>query len=192
MNNTSESGEKRVATLERSLHRAKLVASLSGLAVALVLAAAFTRGLTQASDEVRTHRLVIVDDQGHPRAVLGQDRANAQRVSRGAGLTLYDDNGSERGGFGTMADGSVVLGLDAPAGVGAPMRDRIGLKVFPNGSAYVMLIDNKTGAVARLLSEEGPGGIRGVQVFKWQPDGSRYYIRTITFDGDVRDSISRR
>lgn len=79
---------------------------------------------------------VVVDDEGHTRVVLGQDPATTQRSSRGAGLALYDEKGSERAGFSTMADGSVVLGLDAPLGVGAPMRDRIGLKVHASGSAY--------------------------------------------------------
>lgn len=159
MRHTTESVEQRVATLERSYRRAKLVASLSPLAVLLVLGAASTRGQPQAPDGVRTYRLVVVDAQGQTRAVLGQDPTNTQRVSRAAGLTLYDDKGSERGGFSTMADGSVVIG-------------------------------NKTRAVARLLSEEGPGGVRGIQVFKWEPDGSRHHIRTISFDGDARDSVS--
>jgi len=69
------------------------------------------------------------------------------------------------------------------------MRDRIGLKVFPDGAAYVMLIDNQTGAVTRLIWEVGPDGTRGVLVFKWV--GSRPYVRTITYDGHVRDSTGR-
>jgi hypothetical protein len=85
-----------------------------------------------------------------------------------------------------MADGSVVLGLDAPVGVGAPMRDRIGLNVEPNGAAYVMLIDNQTRAVAKLHSDGGGGG---VQVFKWDIPAKLVHIRTLKFDGDVRDSV---
>ena len=127
---------------------------------------------------MRTHRLVVLDDSGHTRAVIGQDPAHVQRIGRAAGLLLYDDKGNERGGFSTLGDGSVVIGLDAPVGVGAAMRDRIGLKVFPNGAAYVMLI-----------AEVGPDGARGVQVFKWI--GSRPYLRTLSYDGDVRDSTGR-
>jgi hypothetical protein len=76
--------------------------------------------------------------------------------------------------------------MDAPLGVGAPMRDRIGLKVHPDGSAYVMLIDNQTRAVAKLQSDGAEGG---VQVFKWDMDAKQIHIRTLTFDGDVRDSV---
>ncbi len=31
-------------------------------------------------DEVRTHRLVVLDDSGGTRAVIGQDPANVQRM----------------------------------------------------------------------------------------------------------------
>ena len=179
---------QRIRTLERSLMRLQITTTASIVMLLLLLTGAFVRG--QNSDEVRTRRLVVVDDHGQTRVVLGQDRVGFQRSSRAAGLLLYDEKGNERGGFSTMADGSVVIGMDAPVGVGAAMRDRIGLKVYPNGSSQVMLIDNQTGVVARMISEEGPGGSRGVQVFKWEPDLSKHYIRTVTFDGDVRDSVT--
>jgi len=154
--------------------------------VLLAVAVGFVQGGTRTTDEVRTRRLVIVDDNDNVRIVLAQDPPSTERVSRGTGLTLFDDKGSERGGFSTMEDGSVVLGMDAPLGVGAPMRDRIGLKVDPDGSAYVMLIDNQTRAVAKMQSDGDEGG---VQVFKWDMDAKRIHIRTLTFDGDVRDSV---
>ena len=185
---SSSSLEQRVAYLEIALRRARIMVSLLVLVGLVVLAAGFGSREGQVADEVRTHRLVVLDDSGHTRAVIGQDPAHVQRIARAAGLLLYD-KGNERGGFSTLGDGSVVIGLDAPVGVGAAMRDRIGLKVFPNGAAYVMLIDNQTGAVARLISEVGPDGARGVQVFKWI--GSRPYVRTISYDGDVRDSTGR-
>ena len=186
---SSSSLEQRVAYLEIALRRARIMVSLLVLVGLVVLAAGFGSREGQVADEVRTHRLVVLDDSGHTRAVIGQDPAHVQRTARAAGLLLYDDKGTERGGFSTLGDGSVVIGLDAPVGVGAAMRDRIGLKVFPNGAAYVMLIDNQTGAVARLISEVGPDGARGVQVFKWI--GSRPYLRTLSYDGDVRDSTGR-
>lgn len=179
--------EDRIAGLERALRRTRL--TLRSLLAGLCLSAAvgFTHDGAQTSDEVRTRRLVIVDDSGHVRIVLAQDPAATQRMARATGLTLYDDQGSERGGFVTMGDGSVVLGMDAPRGVGAPMRDRIGLKVAPDGSAYVMLIDNQTRAVAKLESDGAAGG---VQVFKWDMLAKQTHIRTLTYDGDLRDSVS--
>ena len=178
--------EQRIADLELALSRTRVVASLVVLVAVVGLAAGFTNRGPQVADEVRTRRLVVLDDSGRTRATIGQDAPNVQRIARAARLLLYDNKGNERGGFSTLGDGSVVIGLDAPVGVGAAMRDRIGLKVFPNGAAYVMLIDNQTGAVARLISEIGPDGVKGVQVFKW--DGARPYVRTISYDGDMRDS----
>lgn len=178
--------EDRIAGLERSLRRTHFTLRAAAVGLVVTAAVGFTHGATQTSDEVRTRRLVIVDDSGHVRIVLAQDPPTTQRTARGTGVTLFDDKGHERGGFSTMEDGSVVLGMDAPLGVGAPMRDRIGLKVDPDGSAYVMLIDNQTRAVAKLESDGTSGG---VQVFKWDMAAKRVHIRTLTFDGDVRDSV---
>lgn len=186
MNRDIASVEDRIAGLERSIRRTRV--TLGVLAGGLLFAASvgFVQASAQESDEVRTRRLVIVDDRGQARIVLAQDPPTTQRMSRAAGLTLVDQEGNERGGFSTMEDGSVVLAMDAPVGVGAPMRDRIGLKVHPDGSAHVMLIDNQTRAVAKLESD-GSGG--GVQVFKWDMDAQNIHIRTLTYDGDVRDTV---
>lgn len=179
--------EDRIAGLERSLRRTRLALRTLVGGVVLVMIVGFTHAGTRTSDEVRTRRLVVEDDSGRVRIVLAQDPQGTDRVSRAAGMTLFDETGAERGGFSTMSDGSVVIGMDAPVGVGAPMRDRIGLKVLPDGSAYVMLIDNQTRGVARLHSDGTAGG---VDVFKWDMEAKRAHIRTLTFDGDVRDSMS--
>jgi len=100
---------------------------------------------------------------------------------------LYDEKGAERGGFSSLADGSVVLGLDAPAGVGAAMSERIGIKVEPDGTAHMMLMDNQTRAVAKLHSDGTGDG--GVQVFRWDMAAKRIHVRTLVFDGDRRDSV---
>lgn len=180
--------EDRVLTLERSLARTRSAAITCGLGLVVLLTGAFVTSHGRTVDEIRTHRLVIVDDAGTTRLLLAQDAANTQRTARAAGLFVFDDKGNERGGLSTMADGSVVLALDAPVGVGAPMRDRIGLKVEPDGGAYVMLIDNQTRAVAKLFADST--GTGGVQVFKWDMSAMRVHMRTLTFDGDIRDSVS--
>lgn len=184
MPSDSSSLENRVASLERSLGRMRRTAWGLNLGLVATVAMAFT-GRGRMPDEIRTHRIVVVDDEGRPRIVLAQDPVNTQRISRSAGLVLLDDKGSERGGFTTMADGSVVIGLDAPRGVGAPMPDRIGLKVYSDGSAHVMLIDNQTRAVARLESDGMTGGVK---VFKWDMAHNWVHTRLLTFDGEVRDS----
>ncbi len=176
--------EDRLNHLERAVRRARAAASAAAVLAATLLALGFARS-PGISDEVRTHRVVVVDHEGRPRILLAEDESN-WRISRTAGLTLMDTTGNERGGFSTMADGSVVLGLDAPRGVGASMPDRIGIKVYPDGSGHVMLIDNQTRAVAKLESDGQSGG---VIVYKWDMDAKQIHRRTVTFDGDVRDSV---
>lgn len=136
----------------------------------------------QISDEVRTRHLVVVDEQNRPRITIGEDPANTQRRSRAATIVLLDTTGVERGGFGTMADGSVGLGLDAPEGVGSPMRDRIGMTVGPDGAASIMLIDNKTRAVTKLASDSA--GVGGVYSFKWDMAERTVHIKRTDFEGE--------
>jgi hypothetical protein len=178
--------EARVVHLEQSLRRARIAASVAGLGLAVLVVAGFARNGATSTDEVRTKRLVVVDETGRVRVAIGQDPKDTQRRSRASGLTIFDSTGNERGGFSTMDDGSVVLGMDAPVGVGAPMRDRIGLVVAPDGSAHVLLIDNLTRGVAKLHSD-GKGG--GVQVFKWDMNAKQVHIKTFTYDGEQRSTM---
>jgi hypothetical protein len=187
MNEMGSHFEQRITRLERSLRRARLAASAAGLGLAVLVVAGFARNLANPTDEVRTKRLLVVDDEGRVRVAIGQDPKDTQRRSRAAGLTIFDNTGSERGGFSTMDDGSIVFAMDAPVGVGAPMRDRIGLVVAPDGSSYVMLIDNLTRAVAKLHSDGKGGG--GVQVFKWDMNAKQVHIKTLTYDGEQRDTM---
>ena len=175
----------RVAALERRLRHTQLTlaaivtAGLSGLLVGF---AQPPDDAKQVIPEIRTHKLVVVDDQGMPRIQLGQDPVNTQRRSRSAGITIFDNKGHERGGMATFDDGSVVLALDAPRGVGSPMPDRIGLHVFPDGSSHLILLDIETRAVVKLYSDGKGGG--GPQVFKWDMDKKKVQIKTIEFDGE--------
>ena len=59
--------------------------------------------------------------------------------------------------------------------------------VWPDGSAYLMLIDNQTRAVAKLHSDGAGGG--GVQVYKWDEKEKKVHIKTDTYDGDVRETL---
>ncbi len=137
-------------------------------------------------DEVRTRRLVVVDDEGRVRVQIAQDFQDTDRRARSAGLLIFDNTGYERGGFSTFDDGSVVLAMDAPRGVGDPMPDRIGLRVYPDGGTHINLLDNETRAVARLYTEADGSG--GVQVLKWDMSAKLIHSRTLTYDGDERET----
>jgi hypothetical protein len=180
--------EQRIAQLETSLRRMRFAAAAAGmLAVTGLLAIGMVDDQPRKPDQITAAKLTIVDEKGRPRVVISEDPTDTQRRSRSAGITIYDDQGSERGGFGTMADGSVVFAMDAPAGVGSPMRDRLGLYVGKAGQAHIMLIDNETRGVAKLYSDGSGGG--GVQVFKWHDDAKKVDIKTFTFEGEKIDTM---
>lgn len=88
-------------------------------------------------DRISARRIDIVDEDGTIRMTLAADTPapiidgiQYRRAFGVSGLILYDDKGSERGGFG-VADvdgGMAVLALDHPA------MDAIGWRVSPDGS----------------------------------------------------------
>jgi hypothetical protein len=176
----------RVRELEARVRRlTRVVAALAaGLAVAVLT------GMAQDGKprEITASRLTVVDDEGRPRVVIGPDPAGVERISRGAGLVLLDVTGNERGGFSTMEDGSVVLGLDAPVGVGASMRDRIGLKVYANGAATINVINNDTGIPVRLISD--PEGSGGIEFLDYDLDARKALIKRISYTGETRSEQS--
>jgi hypothetical protein len=186
MNDDTPALQDRVMRLERSLRRTRFAAAGVGLVLVTLVGIQFARRPAGIFDEVRTRRLVVVDDEGRVRVQIAQDPEKTDRRARSAGLQIFDNTGHERGGFSTFDDGSVVLAMDAPHGVGAPMRDRIGLMVYPDGGTYLNLLDNQTRAVARLYTDADGSG--GVQVLKWDMPARQIHVRTLTYEGDHRDT----
>ena len=131
--------------------------------------------------ELRTHKLSVLDSQGRVRVEIGEDQSDTQRISRAAALTIFDTEGHERGGIGTMADGSAVMALDAPHGVGSPMRDRAGMKVYPDGSAFITTISNGGHFAAGLFTDGDSGRLE--LSGRGEGDGT-IATRTITRDAD--------
>lgn len=162
-----EQFEQRIAKLEFDVRLARRLAATCALALTAVLGLGLACGAGAIQEaarpagqpqpvEMTLRKLTIVDDQGRPRIVLAQDPADTQRRSRAAGMTIYDEKGSE--------------------------RDRAGLVVGPQGQASFMLIDNQTRGVVRLQSDgDGKGGL---QLFKWDMKAKRVHVKTLTFDGE--------
>ncbi len=96
-----------------------------------------TRVAAVDHDRITARRIDIVGDDGVIRMTLAAetpapiiDGIQYRRAFGVSGLILYDENGSERGGFG-VADvdgGMAVLALDHPA------MDAIGWRVAPDGA----------------------------------------------------------
>lgn len=176
-----QSAADRIARLERKLRRTQ--GAFAGCVAVAAVAMLF--GFDDAKSDVldvgtlRAHCVEVVDDQDVVRISLGQDAEDTQRRSRAASVLLFDRHGDERGGFGTFDDDSVVFAMDAPRGVGASMRDRLGLSVNAKGGSQILLIDNRTRGVVGMYSDGEGGG--GVHLMKWDMDARDVAIKSIGF-----------
>ena len=170
-----------------TLHPISLLAGAAATILTL-LCSGYTRQEPEVFDSIRARQISIVDENGTVRLLLGEDARATERRGRLSGLMVFDELGNERGGFGTFDDLSVVLALDAPLGVGAPMRDRIGLLVGSDGSAYVNVIDNKTTVPVRLKTYADGGG--GLEFIGYDMEARKATIRLLSFDGETERETS--
>lgn len=96
-----------------------------------------TRVAVTDEERITARRIDIVDEEGVIRMTLAADTPapiidgiQYRRAFNVSGVILYDENGSERGGFGVadVPGGMAVLALDHPA------MDAIGWRVAPDGA----------------------------------------------------------
>ncbi|WP_157971495.1 hypothetical protein [Dyella sp. C9] len=179
--------EGRVMKLERSLRRARWgMVGLLLLMVAMSLAWYGFGGIVQR--EIRVHRIYAVDDTGTVRVRVGEDQSGGNRLSRVAGVVVYDTTGLERGGLATMANGSVALGLDAQHSEKGVPRDRIGLMVDGKGNTMFLLEDGQGVPIVIAKGAAANGGV--LQVAEATPDGKQLQIRTLGVHGDTQSTES--
>jgi hypothetical protein len=92
------------------------------------------------TDVIRTRQLVVVDDKGTHRIVIGpvpDPQIMGKRMKRrtaGTGIQLNDAGGNERGGLAMLDDGSVVVGIDDETG-----RERAHLYFIPKRGSGLLL-----------------------------------------------------
>ncbi len=107
-------------------------------------------------------------------------------MSRAAGVTLYDNTGTERGGMATMANGRVAFGLDAPHAVaGDKVSDRAGMMVDGKGHAMFAIMDNAGTPVVLMQSGDKNGAM---QVIAASPDSKGLQVRTLGVKGDTQST----
>jgi hypothetical protein len=161
--------EHRIEELERSLRLAKRVGGLAALGLLFwVSVGATAQQESPVSDVLRTRRLVIEDAAGVQRVLIGD--LGERMHGSGSGIAIFDEAGTERFGVSTFPDGRITMGFDAPAGVGHPMRDRLGLGVGADGSAFLMMIDNGTRVPVRIRTEPDANGIGYLEFLDWGED----------------------
>ena len=144
----------RIDRLERRL-RVLMVVSVVLVVVAIsaiTLPSATAQGQPQL---LRARGLIIVDEQGRERIVIGSpvpDPKEGRRRSPSTGMVINDVNGYERFGLGLTQDNRIGMGFDAPPGQGDDRnRERINIVADENGGAYVRFLNRKTGVVGRLI-----------------------------------------
>lgn len=178
--------EHRIRCLELSRRHWQRRAGLLLLGAIGVLALGAVRQAPHVTDELRTRKLVVVDEKDTPRIEIGQDPKDTQRISRSCGIVIRDKSGAERFGVGVMDNDTVNMGFDSAVGVGDPMRDRLALGVSPRGEPYVMLINNRTEVPVRLVASDEGGG---VEFIDYDRANSKVIIRRISFSDDKKTEM---
>jgi hypothetical protein len=142
----------RLTGLERQVHRLRLAVGASLLVVLGLATTAFVVR-PAAPDLIRTRQLIIEDDAGRDRIILGAPmRDNFRRVSPATGMAIRDTLGQERFGLSLDARGNMGLGLDAPRCTSDPCnRERINLVADAAGGSQLRFLDRQTGVAARLF-----------------------------------------
>src|SRR5688572_13946358 len=121
------------------------------LRIALVLLAVFVVATAttlhpraqQARDVLRARGLIIEDEAGRQRDVLGAPIPDKQQTTR-SGLKMLDESGVGRLGMNLFSNGSVGLGLDAPGTGDDRNRERINLVADAKGGASMTFKDRRT------------------------------------------------
>lgn len=99
--------------------------------------------------------MVILDEKGHDRLTIGAPAPSSWigRIAPITGMTINDDEGSERAGFGLMKNENfnrVVLGLDHATGYEAAT-----MAVIEDGSTSIRLNDPQNNNRLQLLNDRG-------------------------------------
>jgi hypothetical protein len=148
----------RLERLERQARRARALAAASLLAAGALAVSAWTRSAQPAS-VLRARMLVIEDDRGRRRIILG---APLPRVIEGGrplapriGMVIHDSAGYERWGLSLKASGAIGMGFDAPPGTGDDRnRERINITADESGGADIRMLDRATWVRALLVLDE--------------------------------------
>lgn len=144
---------QRVETLERQARRSRaLTLVLGGLLAAVSLGAWITPPGT--AEVLRARALIIEDEQGRDRIILGAPMPSAmgtERISPTTGMMINDTAGHERFGLGLQETGQMAMGFDAAPGDGDPRNpERLNLGVDEEGHGFVRYLDKRTGLAGYL------------------------------------------
>jgi hypothetical protein len=157
MQMTNQEPEEVLARIDRLERRLRVLGVVS-VVLASIAISAITLPSVNAQGQpsvVRARGLIIVDDQGRDRIIIGAPVPNPRegvRSSPATGMVINDAAGYERFGLGLFDDNRVVMGFDAPRGTGDERnRERITLVADASGGAYLRFLNRKTAVPGRLV-----------------------------------------
>jgi hypothetical protein len=136
---TTEESSRMMARIDGLERRLRLLGVLSAVLVIVAMSAITVPSVTaQAQPQVlRARGLIIVDEQGRERIVIGSpvpDPKEGKRLNPSTGMVINDINGYERFGLGLTQDNRMGMGFDAPPGKGDDRnRERINIVADENG-----------------------------------------------------------
>jgi len=154
---TSQECEELRAHVGRLERRMRMLSGALAVAIIVAFGAAtlpsvFAQGQPPI---IRARGLIILDDQGRERIVVGAPVPNPRegvRRSASSGIVINDPAGYERFGLGLTDDGQMGMGFDAPPGTGdSRNRERMNLVADASGGAYIRFLNRKTFVPGRLV-----------------------------------------
>lgn len=176
---------ERIETLERQVQRGRRLAIAGLLAIGAVWFAT-TTGEAQDNRVLRVRTLIVQDDGGRDRVVLGApvpDIKGGGRASPSVGMVINDADGLERFAVGLQQNGRMVMGFDAPPGTGDPRnRERINIVADASGGAYIRFLNRKTFVPGRLVLDDADQFYLEFLDF---PDG-KAVSRRVSFKGEEK------
>lgn len=110
---------------------------------------------SQISPVIKTRGLIIVDDKGRERILMGAPvpdlPGDGKRINPANGMIILDPEGYERFGLGLMDNGTMGMGFDAPRGKGDDRnRERINIIADAEGGAMIRFLNRQTSVPGRL------------------------------------------
>lgn len=144
----------------------------------------------QVSPVIKTRGVIIVDEQGRERVILGAPVPDSpaegrKRINPAHGMIIIDQNGYERFGVGLMDNGQMAMGFDAPPGKGDDRnRERLHFVADPEGGAMIRFLNRKTSVPGWLrLGEDDNLYMEFIDV---QRDKNKVFKRRIGMNGEEK------
>jgi len=173
--------------LESELRRTRILAVIAVLVATIPLLTAWANA--PQGDTIRTRSLIIEDEQGRPRVLIGAP-IDGRRAEGDAGMIIVDSAGLEPFGLTLRANGNMGMGFDAPLDAGDNRnRERINITANRNGGADIRFLNRKTrpAGYIRLAQDD----FMYVDFLKYTADSVVHRRVGLTGDSLIRREIQR-